>query len=66
MFWGQVSKGQRLGVIIHHTDSEREYEYDRDSPIGRLRKALDESKSRGWIVVDMKKDWKRVFPFIEK
>jgi phosphoglycolate phosphatase-like HAD superfamily hydrolase len=56
------SGGSRLGLIVHHTDAEREYAYDRDSHIGRLAKGLDEAKSRGWIVVDMKADWKTVFP----
>jgi hypothetical protein len=48
--------------IVHHTDAEREYAYDRNSRIGRLDKALDEAKKRGWTVVDMKADWKTVFP----
>jgi phosphoglycolate phosphatase-like HAD superfamily hydrolase len=61
--WTTAGQGKSLGVIIHHTDAEREYAYDRKSPIGRLDNALDEAKQRGWIVVDMKKDWKHVFPF---
>jgi haloacid dehalogenase-like hydrolase len=55
--------GRRLGLIVHHTDAEREWAYDRKSPIGRLSKALDESQQRGWVVVDMKADWKQVFAF---
>jgi hypothetical protein len=47
---------------VHHTDAEREYAYDRDSSIGRLARGLDEAGERGWIVVDMKRDWARVFP----
>lgn len=54
--------GPRLGVLVHHTDAEREVAYDRDSVMGRLSKGLDESTQRGWIIVDMKKDWARVFP----
>jgi len=54
--------GARLGLIVHHTDGEREYAYDRDSRIGRLRQALDEADENGWVVVDMKRDWKQVFP----
>jgi hypothetical protein len=52
----------RFGLIVHHTDPEREWAYDRDSHIGRLDKALDEAPNRGWVVVDMKNDWKQVFP----
>jgi hypothetical protein len=50
-------------LIVHHTDDVREYAYDRNSFVGRLDKALDEAPERGWTVVDMKKDWKRVFAF---
>ena len=57
-----TSLGPSLGVLIHHTDEEREWAYDRDSSIGRLDRGLDESEERGWIVVDMKSDWKQVFP----
>ena len=52
-----------FGLIVHHTDAEREYAYDRKSPIGRLDKALDEAPRRGWTVVNMKTDWKTIFPF---
>ena len=51
-----------LCVYIHHTDAAREWAYDRDSHIGRLDKGLDEAARRGWIVVDMRSDWKRIFP----
>lgn len=54
-------KTPRLGLIVHHTDAEREYAYDRESHFGRLDKGLDEAPKRGWIVVDMKQDWKTVF-----
>jgi len=54
--------GPRLGVLVHHTDAEREYAYDRDSKVGRLDKALDEAKTKQWVVIDMKNDWKSVFP----
>ena len=50
-------------MIVHHTDGEREYAYDRQSPFGKLDKALDEAERRNWLLVDMKKDWKRVYPF---
>ncbi|QDV32339.1 HAD family hydrolase [Tautonia plasticadhaerens] len=54
--------GPRLGLIVHHTDADREYAYDRDSPVGRLDRALDEAADRGWVVADMARDWARVFP----
>ena len=60
--WTTGGPGARFGMIVHHTDAEREWAYDRDSPIGRLDKALDEAKSKGWTIVDMKADWKVVFP----
>lgn len=59
--WTTLANGPRFGLIVHHTDAEREYAYDRHSSIGRLDKALDEAAQRDWIVVDMKKDWNQVF-----
>jgi hypothetical protein len=53
--------GARFGLIVHHTDAQREWAYDRASHIGKLDKALDEAKASGWTVVDMKQDWKLVF-----
>jgi len=61
--WTDAGDGKQLLVYIHHTDSEREWAYDRDSHIGMLDKGLDEAMEKGWTVVDMKKDWKRIFPF---
>ena len=61
--WTTAGKGKRFGLIVHHTDAEREWAYDRKSPIGRLDKALDEANARGWTVVDMKKNWKVIYPF---
>jgi hypothetical protein len=58
-----MSGGVRLGVIVHHTDAEREYSYDRQSHFGRLDIALDAAAMNRWTVVDMKKDWKVIFPF---
>jgi hypothetical protein len=58
--------GARFIGIVHHTDAEREWAYDRASDVGRLDKALDEGTARGWTIVDMKRDWKRVFPFEAK
>jgi phosphoserine phosphatase len=61
--WTAEGEGLRLMLLVRHTDAEREWAYDRQSPIGRLDKALDEAQRRGWTVVDMQKDWKRIFPF---
>jgi phosphoserine phosphatase len=52
----------RMGVIVHHTDADREWAYDRDSHIGQLNQALDEAPQRGWLVVDMKNDWRVIYP----
>lgn len=60
--WTTIDRPGSLGIIIHHTDAEREWAYDRDSHIGQLNIALDDAPKRGWIVVDMKQDWKRVYP----
>jgi phosphoserine phosphatase len=54
--------GRRLGVIVHHTDAEREYAYDRHSHVGKLDRALDAAAVNRWTVVDMKADWKQIFP----
>ncbi len=61
--WTTLNSGPRFGLIVHHTDAVREWAYDRDSHIGRLDKALDEAPKRGWLVVDMKNDWKTIYPF---
>jgi len=61
--WTAAGQGARFMLLVHHTDAEREWAYDRQSLIGRLDKALDEALRRGWTVVDMKKDWKKIFPF---
>ncbi|MVT66411.1 haloacid dehalogenase-like hydrolase [Bradyrhizobium pachyrhizi] len=61
--WATQSSGKRFGLIVHHTDAEREYAYDRKSSFGKLDKALDAANSNGWIVVSMKDDWKRMFRF---
>jgi phosphoserine phosphatase len=61
--WTTAGSGARFACIVRHTDADREWAYDRESHIGRLDNGLDEAASRGWTVVDMKRDWKRVFPF---
>ena len=61
--WTTISGGVRFGAIVHHTDAEREYAYDRQSHFGRLDVALDAAAANNWTVIDMKKDWKVIFPF---
>jgi phosphoserine phosphatase len=61
--WTIAGKGARLAMLIHHADATREWAYDRNWPIAKLDKALDEANAKGWTVVDMKNDWRRVFPF---
>ncbi len=63
--WTWAGDGKRFCGIVHHTDAGREWAYDRTSHIGKLDKAWDEAAAKGWIVVDIQKDWKRVFPFDE-
>jgi hypothetical protein len=60
--WTAAGSGARFMGLVHHTDAEREYAYDRTSNFGRLDKALDEAKARGWTVVSMKDEWKTIFP----
>jgi phosphoglycolate phosphatase-like HAD superfamily hydrolase len=61
--WTAAGGGARFMGIVHHTDADREYAYDRTSHVGKLDKALDEGTAKGWTIVDMKRDWKRVFAF---
>jgi hypothetical protein len=61
-----AGSGPRFALLVHHTDAEREWAYDRKSFIGHLDKALDEAKAKSWTVVDMKNDWKTIFPFGSK
>lgn len=61
--WTTTNTYPNLELILHHTDAEREYAYDRESSVGKLDKALDEAHSRGWVVVDMKSDFKKVFSY---
>ncbi len=60
--WTTAGDGARLGVYVHHTDDEREVAYDRGSHIGALERGLDEADKRGWILIDMKEDWKVIYP----
>jgi haloacid dehalogenase-like hydrolase len=61
--WTTSAKGPRFGLIVHHTDGVREWAYDRTSHVGQLVRGLDEAPKRGWVVVDMKQDWKVIYPF---
>jgi hypothetical protein len=54
--------GTRFALIVHHTDAEREYAYDRKSSFGKLDKGIEEAGAKGWTLVDMKTDWKQIFP----
>jgi hypothetical protein len=60
--WTAAGSGPRFMGLGHHTKAEREWAYDHTSSIGRLDKALDEAVAKGWTVVDMKQDWKIIFP----
>ena len=60
--WTVAGPGARFCLIVHHDDAEREWAYDRQSHIGKLDKAWDEAKAKGWTVVSMKDDWKTIFP----
>jgi phosphoglycolate phosphatase-like HAD superfamily hydrolase len=60
--WTTAGAGPRFAGIVHHTDAAREWAYDRQSHIGRLDTAWDEAKQKGWSVVDMKSEWKRIYP----
>ena len=60
--WTTAGEGPRFGMLVHHTDAEREFAYDRDSHVGKLVRGLDEGAGRGWTIVDMTADWKIVYP----
>ena len=60
--WTTAGDGARFGLIVHHTDQQREYAYDRESSVGRLDKGFAEAADRGWTLVDIKKDWSQVYP----
>jgi len=60
--WTTSGPGARFGLIVHHTDGDREWAYDRESHVGRLNRGLDEGPARGWTIVDMKKDWATIYP----
>jgi hypothetical protein len=59
--WTAAGPGEHLLLLVHHTDAIREYAYDRGSSVGALDKAWNEARARGWVIVDMKRDWKIIF-----
>jgi phosphoserine phosphatase len=61
--WTAARAGRSFCGIVHHTDADREWAYDRESSVGKLDKAWDEALAKGWTVVDMKKEWNRVYPY---
>jgi phosphoserine phosphatase len=60
--WTAAGTTARFMGLVRHTDAKREWAYDRDSHIGKLDRALDEAIARKWVVVDMKQDWKVIYP----
>jgi len=60
--YGAAQDGPFFGLIVHHNDAEREYAYDRESPVGRLVRGLDEGPGKGWLIVDMAEDWRTIWP----
>ena len=60
--WSTGGDGARLGLLVHHTDAAREWAYDRESSEGRLDKGLNEANQKGWLVVNMARDWKVIYP----
>jgi hypothetical protein len=60
--WTTSAARPGFALLVHHTDAEREWRYDRESHVGRLDKALDLASKRGWTVVDMKQEWKDIYP----
>ena len=63
--WTDANPASHFCLYVHHTDADREYAYDRTSKVGKLDKGLDQAAQRGWTVVDMKTDWKTIFPVIK-
>ncbi|MFO7684662.1 MAG: HAD family hydrolase, partial [Desulfobacterales bacterium] len=64
--WTTSGTGPRFGLIVRHDDAVREWAYDRDSPIGRLNRGLDEGPQRGWVIASIQRDWQRVYAFEKK
>jgi len=65
--WTTTATGYpRFGMFVHHTDSIREWSYDRTSSIGHLERGLDDAAKYNWLVVDMKNDWEVIYPYEKK
>jgi hypothetical protein len=64
--WATARSGAKFGLLVHHTDAEREWAYDRASSVGKLDRGLGDAQANGWTLVDMKTDWKVVVFPIEK
>ncbi|MNL71171.1 hypothetical protein D3C87_1962860 [compost metagenome] len=63
--WTCTGSGARFCLYVHYTDGDREWAYDRQSSIGRLDEGLNQAAADGWTIVDLKKDWKKIFRFEE-
>ena len=61
--WTASNKHKSFMLYLHHTDAAREWAYDRNSPVGKLDKGLDQAKTNGWTVIDMKGDWRVIYPY---
>ena len=61
--WATAGPGPRFALLVHHTDADREWAYERATGIGELKEAMAEANAKGWTVVDMKRDWKKVYAF---
>jgi hypothetical protein len=62
--WTQAGGGARLMILVHHDDAKREFAYGAKSPIGTFSDSLmAEAIQSGWMVISMKNDWRRIFPF---
>jgi len=60
--YGSAQAGPFFGLIVHHTDAQREFAYDREGPVGKLVRGLDEGPGKGWLIVDIARDWEEVWP----
>ena len=60
--WTTADERPNFSLLVHHTDAEREWAYDRESAVGRLDEALEQAPARGWTVVDMRRDWEVIHP----
>ncbi len=64
MEYTEANKNSKtLQLFVHHTDKKREWAYDRKSDLGKFDKGLDYAKEHNWTIVDMKNDWKVIYPF---